>query len=150
MIPETSSASDDSRIRDIIDDMAKAVHAKDVDGALAHYTADLVKYDLAPPLQYVGAAALDKAELAAWFATFRGPVGYEIRDLSVTSGDGLAWCHGLARISGSRTDGEETDVWVRVTVCLRKEGGTWKIAHEHSSVPFYMDGSYRAAIDLKP
>ena len=28
--------------------------------------------------------------------------------------------------------------------------GTWKIAHEHTSVPFYMDGSFRAAVDLEP
>jgi PhnB protein len=28
--------------------------------------------------------------------------------------------------------------------------GAWKIVHEHSSTPFYMDGSYRAAVDLKP
>jgi ketosteroid isomerase-like protein len=32
----------------------------------------------------------------------------------------------------------------------RDEHGAWKIAHEHTSVPFYMDGSFRAAIDLKP
>jgi hypothetical protein len=29
-------------------------------------------------------------------------------------------------------------------------GGKWAIVHEHVSVPFYMDGSYKAAIDLKP
>jgi ketosteroid isomerase-like protein len=28
--------------------------------------------------------------------------------------------------------------------------GEWRIVHDHSSVPFYMDGSYRAAVDLKP
>jgi PhnB protein len=26
----------------------------------------------------------------------------------------------------------------------------WKIAHLHQSVPMYMDGSLRAAVDLKP
>jgi hypothetical protein len=26
----------------------------------------------------------------------------------------------------------------------------WKIAHGHESVPMQMDGSFRAAIDLKP
>jgi PhnB protein len=26
----------------------------------------------------------------------------------------------------------------------------WKIAHEHDSVPFYMDGSFKASIDLTP
>jgi ketosteroid isomerase-like protein len=35
-------------------------------------------------------------------------------------------------------------------MCLRKTNGQWRIVHDHSSVPFYMDGSYRAAVDLKP
>ena len=39
---------------------------------------------------------------------------------------------------------------VRVTACHRKINGKWLITHEHVSVPFYMDGSYRAAVDLKP
>ena len=38
----------------------------------------------------------------------------------------------------------------RLTLCFRKIAGSWMVAHEHSSVPFYMDGSFRAAIDLKP
>jgi PhnB protein len=42
------------------------------------------------------------------------------------------------------------DIWIRATVCLRRIEGEWKIAHEHTSVPFYMDGSARAAVDLKP
>jgi ketosteroid isomerase-like protein len=33
---------------------------------------------------------------------------------------------------------------------FRKVGGRWLIAHEHASVPLYMDGSEKAAIDLKP
>jgi PhnB protein len=41
-------------------------------------------------------------------------------------------------------------VWFRLTLGLRKLGGEWKIAHHHESVPFYMDGSYRAAVDLVP
>jgi PhnB protein len=39
---------------------------------------------------------------------------------------------------------------VRETLGLRKIDGIWKIAHQHHSVPFYMDGSNRAAVDLKP
>ena len=33
---------------------------------------------------------------------------------------------------------------------FRKVDGTWKIAHAHTSVPFYMDGSFKAATDLNP
>ena len=42
------------------------------------------------------------------------------------------------------------DIWFRATMGLRKTGGRWLIVHDHSSVPFYMDGSYRAAMDLQP
>jgi ketosteroid isomerase-like protein len=62
----------------------------------------------------------------------------------------VAFSHSLNRISGKRTNGEETDVWVRATACFRKMDGKWKVTHEHFSVPFYMDGSGRAAVDLKP
>jgi len=68
----------------------------------------------------------------------------------VTGGD-LAFCHGFVRISGTKVDGDQkVSVWARETVCLGKAGGLWKIRHEHSSVPFYMDGSLKAAVDLKP
>ena len=36
------------------------------------------------------------------------------------------------------------------TLLSRKIRGDWRIVHQHESVPFYMDGSYRAAVDLKP
>ena len=41
-------------------------------------------------------------------------------------------------------------MWMRSTLGFRKVSGAWKIAHGHSSLPFVMDGSYRAALDLKP
>jgi PhnB protein len=149
MTTESSRAHTEAQIRAVIDDWAKAVRAKDVDRVMSHYAADIVTFDLAPPLQCTGADAL-KQSLEEWFPTFSGPVGYEIRELSITTGDEVAFCRSLNRISGTRTDGEETDVWVRTTVNLRKIDGRWKVIHEHASVPFYMDGSYKAAVDLKP
>jgi ketosteroid isomerase-like protein len=41
-------------------------------------------------------------------------------------------------------------MWFRVTLGLRRIDGKWLVTHEHSSVPFYMDGSLRAAVDLNP
>lgn len=62
----------------------------------------------------------------------------------------MAFSHSLNRITGKRTNGEETDVWVRATVCFRKIHGQWKVADEHVSMPLYMNGSDKAAIDLEP
>ena len=149
MTAESEKATAEAQIRALIDDWAKAIRTKDVNAVMSHYATDIVTFDIAPPLEYAGADALKKS-LGAWFPTFRGPVGYEIRDLGITAGDDVAFCRSLNRISGTRTNGEETDVWVRATVGLRKIDGKWKVTHEHTSVPFYMDGSYRAAVDLRP
>ena len=142
-------ANDEARVRELIADWTAGVRAKDVDRVISHYAADVVSFDLAPPLQYVGREALRKS-LSEWFRTFQGSIGYDVRDLTITAGDDVAFCRSLNRIIGKRTDGTETDVWVRATVGCRKIDGTWMIAHEHASVPLYMDGSERAALDLKP
>jgi PhnB protein len=145
-IENTKRVAED-RIRALIDHWAGALRAKDADRVLTNYAPDSVTFDLAPPLISAGA---DAAGLQAWFATWHGPIAYEIRDLQVTVGDDVAFCHGLARLSGTKTDGEKPEVWFRLTLGLRKLGSEWRIAHQHESVPFYMDGSYRAAVDLEP
>jgi uncharacterized protein (TIGR02246 family) len=142
-------ADDETQIRALIHEWAAALRAKDIDRVMSHYAANVVSFDLAPPLQYAGREAL-RQSLAEWFPTFQGPIGYEIHDVGITASDDVAFCRSLNRISGTRTGGEETDVWVRATLGCRRVDGTWLIAHEHASVPLYMDGSDRAAIDLKP
>jgi PhnB protein len=143
----TVKSGGEAEIRALIDDWARAIRDKDADGVMAHHAPGSVTFDLAPPLMSTGA---DAKGLQAWFATWRGPLGYEIRNLNIAAGDDAAFCHGLARLTGIKTDGEHADIWFRQTLCFRKIGDRWKIAHQHESVPFYMDGSYRAAVDLKP
>ena len=145
MAPKAATA--EARIRALVDDWAKAIRAKDASGVMTHYAADSVTFDMAPPLISAGA---DAEGLQAWFATWQGPLGYEIRDLKVTAGDHAAFGHSLVRLTGTKVDGDKADVWFRQTLCFRQIGGEWKIAHQHESVPFYMDGSARAAVDLEP
>ncbi len=139
-------------IQQLIDGWVKALRAKDIEGIKSHYAPDILQVSYCstlPPLQYKGADAYRK-NWEEWFATWGGQIGYVIRDLSITAGDAVAFSHSLNRIRGERTNGEDTDVWVRVTAGFRKIDSKWRITHEHSSVPFYMDGSYKAAVDLKP
>ena len=149
MTTEDSKASNKAQIMETINNWVKAVRAKDVNAVMSHYAPDILLFDLAPPLSYRGADAYWK-NWKEWFASWQGPIGYEMRDLSITVGDDVAFSHSLNRISGTRTNGEKTDVWVRATACFRKSDGKWLITHEHVSVPFYMDGSDKAALDLKP
>ena len=149
MTTRSHIAVDEARIRALIDKWAKALRAKDINGIMSHYAVDIVTFGLAPPLQCEGAVALRRS-FEEWFPTFCGPIDFEMRDLRITASADVAFCRSFNRISGTRTNGEETDVWVRTTVCYRKIDSQWLITHEHASVPFYMDGSYRAAVDLKP
>jgi len=149
MTTEESNASNKAEIMETINNWVKAIRAKDVNAVMSHYSPDILLFDLAPPLQYVGGDEYRK-NWNEWFATWQGQIGYEIQNLSITVSDDGAFRHSLNRISGNRTNGEETDVWVRATACYRKSDGTWLITHEHVSVPLYMDGSNRAALDLKP
>jgi PhnB protein len=140
--------TDETEIRNSLEGWTDALRAKNLDGLLSFYTPDVRAFDVAPPLEHDREAM--RRGLEEWFSTWRGPIGFEIRDLCVTASTDVAFATSLVRLTGERTDGEQTDVWMRSTVGLRKTGGRWLVAHEHLSVPFAMDGSYRALVDLKP
>jgi PhnB protein len=139
--------NDDAQICKVIEEWADALRNKDADGVLSHYAPSLVHFSLAPPLL---STLSDAKGLNAWFATWRGPIGYEIRNLSITVSGDVAFSHSLNRMHGTKTDGSRGDLWFRHTFGFQRINGEWKIAHEHESVPFYMDGSFKAAVDLKP
>jgi PhnB protein len=138
--------NDETQIRSVIEDWTAAMRAKDAKRVMSHGTDGLVHFSLAPPLvaDENGPYGLEK-----WFKTWDGPLGYELRDLEIVSGDGVAFSHSLNHLTGTQR-GKKADVWFRSTLGFRKIGGEWKIVHEHESVPFLMDGSDKAALDLKP
>jgi PhnB protein len=140
-------ADDQIAIRSILGDRTNAMFGKVTDLALQAVADDVVTYDLAPPLRYVGT---DKAQLQAWFDTWEGPVGWAMGELVVDISGDLAIARGLGHMMGEKKGGEKTDLWTRVTLGFARRGGKWQITHEHVSVPFMMDGSYKAATHLKP
>ncbi len=112
--------------------------------------ADVVLFDLPPPLAYRGEQARDIEGLKAWFATWRNGVTVHMADPQFMIDGDLAVAFGLSRMIGMKTDGTEVDSWSRRTIVLRRIAGSWKIVHEHASFPMAMDGSGRAVTDLLP
>jgi PhnB protein len=147
MTIEARNTTDLAQIQDVIDHWMFALQNKYPASVAAQQTPDFVYYSLAPPLI---ADTSNTDDLQDWFATWKGQIGYELNDTAIAASGNLAICHGLANLTGERIDGFRVDLWFRVTLGLTKSEGTWKIFHEHNSVPFYMDGSLRAAVDLKP
>ncbi|MGH6896941.1 MAG: YybH family protein [Geminicoccaceae bacterium] len=138
----------EAELHALIDEQARAIRAKDVDGSLSNHAPDVLLFDVVNPLRSVGSDAARK-RLAAWFASFRGPIGYELRDLAIVAGDDVAFCHSLNRVNATTTDGQKLDMWWRATVGYRRLEGAWMVTHEHASVPFDV-ASGQASLDLEP
>jgi uncharacterized protein (TIGR02246 family) len=148
MKAEKSKGTDEAQLRGVIESWASALRVKDIDGVLSNYAPDVLSFDVINPLHYSG---LDMARKRTeeWFASFSGPIGCEIRDLSITPGKDVAFSHSLNHFTGTKTDGEEIDMWVRATICYQKVDNNWLVKHQHISVPFDMK-SGKASLDLKP
>jgi PhnB protein len=148
MTERKAGRRDEAELRQVIGDWSEALRHKDIERLWSHYAANEIRvFDLAAPLQY---RSEQREALADWFETWEGPIGLELQDLAIATGGDVAFGHALGRLRGKRTDGESTDLWYRLTLCFRRIGGRWKLVHEHASVPFYMDGSFKAAVDLEP
>jgi ketosteroid isomerase-like protein len=144
-------ADDIKEILGVLREQEKATASGDAASVVSPMAADIVTYDLPPPLEYRGAGEPAADGLRAWFATWRGPVKVELRDPTVMVDGNLAVVFGLSHMRGQKTDGANIDTWNRRTVVLRRNGGVdWRIVHEHSSYPLHMDGSGKAATNLKP
>lgn len=145
---EGQSTRDEAEIRALVEAIERAHHNKDAAAIVAPYAQEAVVCDLAPPLSHLG---MDRQAKQAWLDTWEGPIERESRDFNITVSGDFAFCHGFYRLGGTpKAAGRPISFWMRATVYLHRDAGAWHIVHEHTSVPFYMDGSLRPAFDLHP
>jgi len=143
----SSNTTDRAQLRALIDDRVKAVCDRNVNEAISSTAQDILSFDVVNPFQQVGLDAVKK-RAEDWFSTFAGPISYEIKDLIITTGDKVAFAHGLSHVSATRTDGGQLDMWWRTTICFRKIYEKWMVTHEHNSVPFDVE-SGKASLDFR-
>lgn len=144
----TQREVDEAKIRRQVDKIVEGLQAKDPEGLKRLYATDIVSFDIEPPLQQVGV----EAKLKNWAPvfTFFENVTYEVRDLTLTVGDDVAFGYAFARLSGTLKNGTAmSGMWVRVTYCFRKIDDTWLIAHDQVSVPLDI-ASGKGVVDLEP
>ena len=138
-----------AEIEAIIEERIDALRSKDAVRAISTLTTDIVSFELPPPLRVSSSVARDVEALEAWLEGFER-IDIEIREMKIEVDQRIGFARALHHLTGVRPDGRPVSLWLRSTLCFRREDGAWKIAHAHSSVPFYMDGSFRAAVDLEP
>jgi ketosteroid isomerase-like protein len=95
---------DEASIRALESRFVAAVNAKDVNAIMKVYVPDesLVVFDVVPPRQFVGAKAYAKDWIDI-LGGFKGPLKFEISDLSVTADGSMGFGHSIQRISGTDT-----------------------------------------------
>ena len=144
----TKRDDDETKIRQQIDTIIEGIRARDLDGLKRVYAAGIVSFDVEPPLQHVGV----EAKMRNWanvFTIFQDAT-YEVRDLTIATGDDVAFGHGFGRLSGTLKNGTATaGMWVRATFCFQKVDGNWLIAHDQVSVPLDL-ASGQGVTDLQP
>jgi ketosteroid isomerase-like protein len=145
---EDAMASTQSEVRALLESWSEAARIKDIDRLMSLYSADIVYFDIVPPLQYTGSSAV-RGNFLRWFDGFKSSIGQEIRDLNILASGDIAVAYMLIRASGTLKDGQEVGYWVRATVCCQRSDHRWLITHEHISVPFDFE-SGSAAMALVP
>ena len=130
-------------------DLPALFYDKDAAGAIASLADDAVAFDLAPPLKQDSDVMHDPARLEEWFATWKSPIVSESVERTIVVDRDVAYAYGLQRMTGTKTDGEEVELFFRATACFRRNI-RWQITHLHNAVPFAMDGSDKALLHLKP
>jgi ketosteroid isomerase-like protein len=139
-----------SEINSVVLGLAAAQSAGDVKAVLAYYAPSAVLYTLAPPLRQTDDPH-DPEPLSAWLATFEAPPEREVTQLEIVADGDVAYVTSLDRMTATPVGSPESfTLWYRSTLGLRRIDGEWLVAHEHHSVPFAMDGSLRALVDLEP
>jgi uncharacterized protein (TIGR02246 family) len=130
MTPTTGA---EHEIAELIQRWAAAIRAMDLDGVLADHADDVVMFDVPPPEP--GARGIE-AYSSTWppfFEWIRSGAIFEIVELEVVAGDDVAFAWALLRCGQESELRSAPDRRLRLTIGLRREQGTWRIAHEHHS-----------------
>jgi len=125
-------SSDEAVIRAQIEAWAAAVRERDMAGVLKNHAADMIMFDVPPPLQLRGIAAYE-ASWPQFFDASPKPIKFDIVDLQITAGRDVAFAVALMRCA--MIEGGNVDLDFRLTIGLHKIDGQWIVTHEHHSVP---------------
>lgn len=126
--------TDESAIRELVENWAKAVRNKDIDGILANHSPDVLMFDVPPPVALQGIEAYKKT-WDLFFSWSDDPVIFDIKEMNITAGNDVGFVTALMRCAGTEKDGERIRLEFRLTIGLCKVAGRWVVSHEHHSIP---------------
>ena len=126
---------DETEIQQAIENWIAALRAKDLDRMMRDYDESAVLFDVKPPFQTKGAAAVRQVWEEA-LPCFPEKFDYERRDVRLIVGSDVAVAHWLFHLVGWPDEHPAAQMWMRATVVFRKVESRWLAVHEHVSLPF--------------
>lgn len=144
-----NNPADVKAIQHIIDTWKAALASKKIDEIMASYEKDVIAFDAHPDLRIKGADAYKAHWQKCVTECPATSLEQEIHEVKITTSDELAFSHFLMWAGATMPDGSKASCWMRITSCYQKIEGTWRIMHEHSSVPVNFETG-QARLDAKP
>jgi ketosteroid isomerase-like protein len=134
MTTKNTRTNDEAQIRDLLEDWARAVRTKDLNGILANHSREILMFDVPLPLESKGIDAYRKT-WDLFFSWSDDPIVFDFNKMDITAGNDVAFVTALMRCAGTETNGKRIKLDFRLTIGLRKIGGQWIVTHEHHSIP---------------
>jgi ketosteroid isomerase-like protein len=125
----------DAEVRTVLEEWAAATRQNRRDDILKHHSANLVIFDVLPPMKYESAESYRRS-WDEWQPDTQGEAMFNLENLTITSGNDVAFAHSYIRCGGTLQNGQTFRDLVRATFCLRKVSGSWVVEHQHVSKPY--------------
>ncbi|WP_298825573.1 SgcJ/EcaC family oxidoreductase [uncultured Planococcus sp.] len=131
-----------TEVRDVLNNYRDAVYEKDVEKFLSGYASDVHIFDCWQEWQFNGIEQW-KNVVDEWFGGLVEEgvlLQAELYDESLKESEDLAHVHGSVSFTAFDKTGKELrKMKNRFTFVLEKTEGSWRITHEHSSLPIGME-----------
>jgi ketosteroid isomerase-like protein len=129
----TNLKENETQVRNLVENWAKAVRNADIDAILAHPADNIVMYDVPKPFQSVGIDEYRKT----WdlFFKYTRPGVFDFHELHIVADENVAFCFATMKCADKSNSEDFVELDFRLTIGLKKIDGQWTIIHEHHSVP---------------
>jgi ketosteroid isomerase-like protein len=124
---------DETALRELIAQLAKAVRDENLPGIRANHDLDILMFDVPPPLLSRGLEAY-MATWSTFYPSQARPIAFDFEEVEITAGSDVAFATAIGHCNYIEL-GIKTDLKFRLTMGFRKRDGQWRIVHEHHSVP---------------
>ena len=113
---------------------AAAIRSRDAEYLASRYASTALTLGVAPPLAVLHGEARRVDWLRRWLWAFDGRIRYQVRELTVSVGGDLAFCHSNDVFSARRGASRRRDVHLATTLCFERIGGVWLVTAERVQV----------------